>query len=105
KLVYERSDHALWQFAPEVSDDGRYLLFEVFTGDESKNLLFYQDLHTAQPRTIELIHELKAQFHYLGNNGSTFYILTTDGAPKGRIIAIDVANPGQANWKELAPER
>ena len=105
KLVYERSDHALWQFAPEVSEDGRYLLFEVFTGDESKNLLFYQDLRAAQPRTIELIHELKAQFHYLGNNGSTFYILTTDGAPKGRIITIDVTKPEQANWKEVIPEQ
>ena len=104
-LVYERSDHALWQFAPEVSEDGRYLLFEVFTGDESKNLLFYQDLRAAQPHTVELIHELKAQFHYLGNNGSTFYVLTTDGAPKGRVVAIDVTKPEQANWKELVREQ
>jgi prolyl oligopeptidase len=105
KLVYERPDHALWQFAPEVSDDGRYLVFEVFTGDESKNLLFYRDLQAAQPRTIELISELKAQYHYLGNTGSTFYVMTTDSAPKARIIAIDVAKPDRANWKELVKEQ
>jgi prolyl oligopeptidase len=88
-----------------VSDDGRYLTIQIETGDAGKNLLFYQDLQAASPKTAELISELKAQFHFLGNQGSTFYIYTTDSAPKGRVIAIDVDRPERANWKEIVSEQ
>src|SRR5580700_8022664 len=84
KLIYQRPDQPHWMFAPTVSDDGRYLILQIETGDAGKNILFYQDLTAKEPRTVELISQMQAQFHFLGNQGSTFYIFTTDNAPKGR---------------------
>jgi prolyl oligopeptidase len=105
RLVYECPDHPNWVFSPQVSDDGRYLVIGVDTGDAGKNMLFYQDLHAAQPRVVELIGQLTAQFAFLGNRGSEFYLQTTDGAPKGRVISIDINRPERANWKQIVAEQ
>src|SRR5579864_5678291 len=105
KLIYERPDQPRWMFGPQVSDDGRYLVIGIFGGDESWNLLFYQDLQSGQGKMVELINQPKAKYNFLGNVGSKFYIQTSDGASKGRIIVIDVNHPEQANWKEVVPEQ
>jgi len=104
KLIYERPDHPDWRFNSTVTDDGRYLVLEVETRDTSKNLLFYEDLTSAQPKMVELIDQLTAQFHCIGNRGSELLLFSTD-APKGRVIAIDTNRPERANWKQLVPER
>jgi prolyl oligopeptidase len=104
-LVYERPDHKQWMFSPKVTDDGRYLLIEVQTTDFGKNLLFYQDLQVTPRRTVELIHDLTALYAPLGNKGSVFYFQTTEGAPRGRIIGIDLAKPERGNWREIVPQQ
>ena len=42
-LVYDRPDQKEWGFAPIVSDDGRYLVLQVWQGTDSRNRLFYMD--------------------------------------------------------------
>ena len=37
--------------------------------------------------------------------GTTLYLQTNDGAPRGRMIAMDMEHPERANWKEIVPER
>src|SRR4051794_12110869 len=101
KLIYDRPDQKQWMFSPLVSEDGRYLLIAVETTAFGKNLLFYQDLREAAPKTVELIHDLDALYQPLGNQGSVFYLRTTDRAPNGRIIAIDLAHPQRENWREI----
>jgi prolyl oligopeptidase len=103
RLIYERPDHKDWIFVPGISDDGRYLMIVVDSGDASKNLLFYQDLHSAPSKTVELIHDWKAIYEPLGNQGSVLYVRTTDQAPKGRIVAIDLAKP--EHWTEIVPQQ
>jgi prolyl oligopeptidase len=105
QLIYERPDQPRWLYSPQVSDDGRYLINGIFGGDESWNLLFYRDLQVGQGKMVELINQQKAKYNFLGNDGTKFYIHTTDSAPKGRIIVIDVSHPERANWKELVPEQ
>ncbi|HLZ61401.1 MAG TPA: prolyl oligopeptidase family serine peptidase, partial [Ktedonosporobacter sp.] len=54
---------------------------------------------------IRLLDEADASYNFIGNNGSVFYFNTTQGAPRGRIIAIDTHQPERANWRELVPEQ
>ena len=35
----------------------------------------------------------------------TLYLHTTKGAPNGRVVAVAAADPRQARWRELVPER
>lgn len=105
KLIYERPDHPKWMFDANVSDDGRYLVLVVETGDFGKNLVFYQDLHAAAPKMVELIPQLEAAYVPVGNRGTVMYFQTTDHAPKGRIVAIDVAKPSRENWREIVAQQ
>ncbi|MBL8759642.1 MAG: S9 family peptidase, partial [Phycisphaerae bacterium] len=37
--------------------------------------------------------------------GDTLFLQTTLDAPNGRVFAVDLNNPGRANWKEIIPEK
>lgn len=54
---------------------------------------------------VELIGDFNGSFDFVDNEGSTFIIATDDGAPRGRVIAIDVTKPGREHWKELVPQQ
>jgi prolyl oligopeptidase len=105
KLVYERPDQKQWMFYPEITEDGRFLLLTIQTTDFGRNLLFYQDLRRQPAQTVELIRELTAQFIPLGTRGSVVYFSTTDNAPRGRIVAIDLEKPDRASWREIVPQQ
>ncbi|MGC9332889.1 MAG: prolyl oligopeptidase family serine peptidase, partial [Anaerolineae bacterium] len=103
ELVYERPDHKEWGFAAEVTEDGRYLILSVWQGTDVRNRLFYQDLH-AGGRVVELISELEAAYHFVGNDGPHFYLRTDLDAPRGRLVAIDTTSPGRDGWRTIIPE-
>jgi prolyl oligopeptidase len=91
-LIYERPDHKDWLFQPRESDNGRYLIIHVSEGTRPENLIFYRELGRPGAKTIELINKFEAVYKFLGNRGSKFYFLTTAGAPKGRVVVIDVTH-------------
>ncbi len=43
RLIYERKDQKEWGFGGHVTEDGKYLLIQVWRGTERKNQVFYQD--------------------------------------------------------------
>lgn len=102
-LIYERSDQKEWGFWAEESEDGRFLVLHVTQGTDNRNRLFYQDLQTSQP-VVELIPELEAAYHFIGNDESVFYLFTDLDAPRGRLIAIDTTQPTKTHWQTLIPE-
>ena len=104
-LIYARPDEPDWGWGPTVSEDGNYLILHVSQGTDERNRIFYQNLNHSSDSFIELIPELKAQFHFVGNEGSVFWFFTDLNAPMGRLIAIDISNPEEENWEEIIPER
>ncbi|HVN76822.1 MAG TPA: prolyl oligopeptidase family serine peptidase [Thermoanaerobaculaceae bacterium] len=103
-IVYRRDDHKEWQFSPEVSDDGRYLLIYVSVGTDRRNMFFYKDLREPSGKVVELLPELEANYSFVDNDGPVFFFRTDEGAPNGRLIAIDTANPARAAWRVIIPE-
>jgi len=102
-LAYERPDQKEWGFSAGVSDDGQYLILTVWQGTDVRNRLFYQELQPAGPM-VELIPELEAAYHCVGNDGSLFYFRTDLDAPRGRLIAVDASRPDKAAWCTIIPE-
>ncbi|MFK8185385.1 MAG: prolyl oligopeptidase family protein [Phormidesmis sp.] len=103
-LIYERSDQPDWGFGGGVTEDGRYLIISVWLGTSPKNLLFYKDLETANAEVVELVSDFEAQYSLIDNEGTTFWFQTDLNAPKGKVIAIDIAKPDQTHWTTLIPE-
>ena len=105
KLIYERPDHPNWGIDPLVMEGSRYLLLYIYTGVPGKNLLAYQDLRAANSKTVMLIPSADFSYGPIAVVGSTLYLQTSDGAPRGRVIAMNMEHPERTNWKEIVPER
>jgi prolyl oligopeptidase len=103
-LIYQRADHKEWGFGGSVTEDGRYLIISVRLGTDPRNLIFYKDLDTPDAPVVELINTFEAEYRFLDREGSKFWFRTDSAAPRGRVIAIDIAQPEKSNWQEIIPQ-
>jgi prolyl oligopeptidase len=112
-LIYDRPDQKEWGFGGGVTEDGKYLIVAVWRGTDPQNLIFYKDLTAPESPVVELINEFEAEYSFIDNEGSLFWLQTDLNAPCGRIIAIDTQNPppsslagdeSQSKFTEIIPE-
>ena len=92
RLVYATPEAPKLSHYAGITDDGRWLVVSTTEGTDNKNLVSVIDLTDPawKPRTI--IGELKNDWSAIGNVGSKFYFSTNAGAPRDRIVWIDVAS-------------
>jgi prolyl oligopeptidase len=103
-LTYTRRDDPDWFVGGSVSDDGHYLIIEANHGDEVQNTLLVQHLTSKSAPIMTVIAKPTAVYNCIGNIGSTLYVVTDDGAPRYKLIAIDLAHPDRAHWRTVVPE-
>jgi prolyl oligopeptidase len=99
-LVYERVDRKDWNFGSTTTEDGRYLVIDASRGSAPENAIFVKDLSVDGP-VAELIPDGDARYQYLGNDGTTFFFLTTKDAARSRIVAFDLR---EDVLREIVPE-
>lgn len=94
RLVFAQPDRPRMSNNGEVSDDGRWLIVLSNEGTDARYEITLIDLTqpNAQPRRI--VTEAQNDWTYLGNQGNRFYWQTNQGAPRQRVVAMDIANPG-----------
>ena len=51
----------------------------------------------------ELVPDLPGAHQLVGQDGDTVFLYTTTGAPRGRVMTVDLAEPS-APWSEVVPE-
>jgi prolyl oligopeptidase len=107
RVVLADAAHPDWQFAPHLTPDGRWLVVlcgEGEVGDKGRENLYLIDL-AATGGTPQLIAGgFEAGYQYVGADGGRLYFLSSLGAPNGRVLAIDPANPARQNWKNVIAE-
>jgi prolyl oligopeptidase len=109
ELIYDRPDQPDWIFDATVSDDGQYLIITVSQGTDVRTRLYFIDLdNPGRPQinnpVVRLIDRLDAEYAFVGNKGTIFYVRTDRNAPRGRIIAISIDNPREERWNTLVAE-
>jgi prolyl oligopeptidase len=104
KLIYDRPDNKELGFGGSVTDDGRYLIITVWQGTSPKNRLYYKDLSKPDSEVVKLLDDFDAEYRFLDNDGSVFWIKTDLDAARGRVIAIDTRHPERAAWKTIVPQ-
>ncbi|MHC4222999.1 MAG: prolyl oligopeptidase family protein, partial [Planctomycetota bacterium] len=104
RLVYERPDEKEWGIGSEVSADGKYLIITIWKGTDPRNRVYFQRLDDPDAETVRLLDQGDASYTFVGNDEGLFYFRTDLDAPKGRLIAIDIAHPGREHWEVLIPE-
>ena len=94
----------------EVSPDGRWLVITASAGTAPRNDVWVADLATSAPATpnLQAMQEgVDAQSWPRAGRDGRFYVLTDRGAPRGRIMITDPADPAfpeYASWQELIGE-
>lgn len=103
-VVYYRSDQPEWNYSPEVTDDGRYLVITTTKGTAPRYQISIRDLSDPYAAPVPLVEKFENEYSFVGNDGPVFYFKTDLNAPKGRLIAVDLRNPARENWKEIIPQ-
>ncbi|NLE37053.1 MAG: S9 family peptidase, partial [Pirellulaceae bacterium] len=85
-------------------EDGRYLVITVSKGTDDRYRILVRDLEEPYAMPVELIDNFDAEYSLVGNDGPVLYFTNDLGAPRRRLIAIDLRRPGQEHWKTIIPE-
>jgi oligopeptidase B len=101
-LVFEEKDE-LFDIGAGRSRDKAVILL----GSQSKTSSEWQYLPADNPTAaLKIISAREADHEYnVDHRGDLFYIRSNKGAKNFRVVMAPVANPAQANWKELVAHR
>ncbi len=102
-LIFENPADKILRYYPFTSYDGEYLYLLTMRGTDRRNGIYLRPMDS-DGDFLHLSEDGEAKFIYVGNTGSTFYFMTDLDAPRGRVIAIDVENPGREHWEEIIPQ-
>ncbi|WP_342510230.1 prolyl oligopeptidase family serine peptidase [Sporosarcina sp. FSL K6-2383] len=103
-LTFEDIEDKELSFDPVFSDDYRYLILSVWKGTENKSRIYYRD-EQSDEGFVHLLAEDDGEYSFIGNEGRLFYFTTNYNAPKEKIIAVQLDNPGKEHWVDIVPER
>lgn len=96
QFVYERPDRPELLPSAYESEDGRYLILRTSSDNPAgANVIVIRDLHRLNDVVATLQPPGSATYHYVANVGSQFYFFTNSGAPRGKLIRIDLLRPKQ----------
>jgi prolyl oligopeptidase len=91
-----------------TTDDERFALLSISDRGKGKdgNSLFVRDLSKGARKFTPVIATIGDEsFGVVDNVGGRLLIETNHKAPNWRVILVDPTKPGEANWKNVLPER
>jgi len=103
ELVYAVEDSESRNPSGTVTEDGRYLILNIFEG-YNENAVYYRDLGAPSGRVVRLLDDWDALYTFIGNDGPNFFFHTNRDASRNRLVAIDVRSPDPSMWQEVIPE-
>jgi prolyl oligopeptidase len=103
RLVFATPDHPDYNNNAQVSEDGRWLILSSTRGTDARHEISLIDLSRPNAPPQRLITGFEHEWAYLGNEGTTFYWRTNNGAPRQRIVSTNIARP-HLFIRELVPE-
>ncbi|HZK78412.1 MAG TPA: hypothetical protein VFC35_05840, partial [Gemmatimonadaceae bacterium] len=109
QIVFEQKDHPDWIYNARVNDNGTFLIITVRQGTDPRTRLYYIYLeHPKKPKIdnplVRLIDRFDAEYAFVHDVGDNFLVRTDLGAPKGRLVSIDINNEQPSHWLTVIPE-
>lgn len=104
ELIYENKNYPRRMYGVSVTDDEKYLILSEM-GASHGNGLYFKDL-TKQKSEFQLItDEIELEHSIIDDVDGKLLLYTNNGAPKYKLVAVDVTKPGIENWSEIIPEK
>ncbi|KAG6487902.1 hypothetical protein ZIOFF_056640 [Zingiber officinale] len=113
-LCWRDPEHPKYTFSGSVTNDGKYVLLQIDEGCDPVNKLYYCDLQSLSSGLegfkgsnemlpfIKLIDNFEASYAAVANDGSEFTFLTNKGAPRYKLVRVDIKKPEL--WTDIIPE-
>ncbi len=102
-IVYERPDDKEMGVGGFVTEDGNWLVMNIWKGTSPKNQVFFKNLTMSRAPVLPVIDKFEAEYSFIGNDGSKFYFKTDKDAPKGKIVSVDVLEANK-QWRDVVAE-
>jgi prolyl oligopeptidase len=90
-LVFEAPEDKQVIFQTDVTDDGRFLVIHSFKGSSEDAEVHLLDLTApgARPVLLPFTKGFAHAYSFAGDSGGRLFFRTDEGAPLGRLIAVD----------------
>jgi prolyl oligopeptidase len=94
--IVDRPDFPKWSIGAEVTDCQKYLIVTFHDGCEPDNLVWVAPLHGSPTGGCPLefkrvIDAWDGEFSCIGNDGDSFYFISSRGSPNKKIISLNIA--------------
>ncbi|HEY3129337.1 MAG TPA: prolyl oligopeptidase family serine peptidase [Acidobacteriota bacterium] len=86
-LIYQRPDDKEIVFGTDITNDNRYLMIGAFKGASDESEWWVLDRRTE--KIAPLFTGFKHAYEFVEDIDGRFYFKTDEGAPLGRVIALD----------------
>ncbi|MGI9517895.1 MAG: S9 family peptidase, partial [Pirellulaceae bacterium] len=63
-LIHEDPENPEWGFRPQVSEDGDYLLINVWKGTDDRNQFYYKSLTETDAELVRMIDDFENEYSY-----------------------------------------
>ncbi len=100
KIFGDGRDRTDWP-GVDLSPDGRWLAITVSQGWTKSELWLLDTRAAGGPVPVATGED--ARFEVVEARDDRLYVLTTSGAPRGRIVSIDPHHPERAGWRLIVP--
>jgi len=93
-LIHATPDKPKLNNSAVVSDDGKYLIVIGSEGtDERYGLTLYPIGAKGAGKPVSLVSDFANNWEYVTNTGTRFTFLTNKGAPRQRLVSMDIKKP------------
>jgi prolyl oligopeptidase len=99
ELLYEDAADPRY-FFPQVTEDGRHLVLTLLMAPGAG--IAYAPIE--EPSSFTRLFTISSDLWFVGSRDDTFYVCTTEDAPYGRIVAVDLADGLPESWRTVVAE-
>jgi len=124
RLVHQAPETPKLGFSGSVNESGNTLFIYGWEGTDDRNTLYTLDLNDESAEVVKLFDARDASYEIIGDTvirderswfarlfgpkkqppETRYWIKTNHSAPKGRVVAVNPAQPAPENWIEVIPE-
>jgi len=107
ELVYEDKARPLREHSVDTTNDEKFAILGVAESATGKrgNALYFRDLSKPDKTFTPIASEITDDsYDVVDDVDGKFLVFTNHGAPNGKVVLYDPANP-QAPWKDVLPEK
>lgn len=103
-LIHEDAQNANRGFGCTTTKDERFVCVTPWETTSGNGLHIWDKKSDKDLGFITIVESMDKDFDVIDNNGDWILLQTNHKAPNTRVVAVNIHQPSEANWKEIVAE-